>query len=347
MSIAVHIAPTRSYSDAPDRPTWKGRLPIDDPHERKEPWQGHSLEEQSQDISGPGNSHPAGQAQSAADAQGPWQDATEQHVEDKELAREGRPRYDETQDPKDAHRRGYTSQEKPVFTRVKALDRGRGFRMRSLADLDNKPQFYTTKNQRLRPINRDLPIDILGKPAHALVLKDAGPRRSKRLEQMEPDMLLYSESPVNLAKLYESTEIDSASSAEVLHNIHELQPTEAVVPRREFEALIKTLHKGFTKAQLAMYISKSSLLAKQKDSTLLQSRSWVLETWPWAPEIEGGGTADALLHGYINKAMSPKEKLAVGLMRQCWGLGIQDLQSQQGYLDVRVQNLQFDLLMRT
>jgi hypothetical protein len=209
--------------------------------------------------------------------------------------------------------------------------------------LSTTPEFYTAKGRRLKPTNRDLPIGILGKPAHALVLRDAGPRK-KKLGQVAPE---EPGSLLNLAKIYESTEGDVPSSAEVLHNIHELRPAEPVLAQREFERLKETLLKGFTKAQLAAYIQKSSLAKKDKDESAAGLRPWVLEQWPWAPEVgSDSATSDALLQGYVSKSTPPKERLVIGLMRHCWGVGIQELQSRQGYLDVRVQDLQFDLLMR-
>lgn len=237
-----------------------------------------------------------------------------------------------------------------VYREIRVSSKGPAkFRRRAPVTLNTGPEFYAAKGQRLKPTNRTLPIDILGKPGHALVLRDAGPRQKKKLEQMAPDEPAAADSLMNLAKIYESAQGEAPGSAEVRRNIHELRPSEPVLSRREFDALKKTLYKGFTKAQLAAYIQKSSLTEKEKDGTTADhlSPAWVLEKWPWRPEVDGSSaTSDALLQGYVSKSTTPKERLAVGLMRQCWGLGMQELQSQLGYLDIRAQDLQFDLLMR-
>ncbi|KAH8907401.1 hypothetical protein BR93DRAFT_878112 [Coniochaeta sp. PMI_546] len=258
----------------------------------------------------------------------------------------GRARRKQAEDTQDTQERRARTEDGPVYRRIRVSSKGPvRSPQRAPLTLPTGPEFYTAKGQRLRPINRSLPIDILGKPAHALVMRDAGPRRKKELEQIAPDQQSDTASPVNLAKIYESTQDDAPSTAEVLQNIHELRPTEAVLPRREFEALKKTLYKGFTKTQLETYMHKSSSLVEEKEKTT-EIRPWVLETWPWTPEVAPDTeTSDALLQGYVSKSTTPKERLVVSLMRQCWGLGMQELQSQQGYLDVRVQDLQFDLLM--
>ncbi|OIW30498.1 hypothetical protein CONLIGDRAFT_574312 [Coniochaeta ligniaria NRRL 30616] len=257
-----------------------------------------------------------------------------------------RARRNQAEDTQGTHEGGNRAEDGPLYRHIRVSSKGQSrSHPRALAPLKTGPEFYTAKGQRLKPTNRSLPIDILGKPGHALVLRDAGPRRKKELEQMAPDKPSDSASPMSLAKIYASTQVDVPSSAEVLQNIHELQPAEPVLSRRKFEALKKTLYKGFTKTQLAAYIHRSSVMAKNKDK-ITQVRPWVLEKWPWTPEVDTyWGTADALLQGYVSKTTPPKERLATALMRQCWGLGIQELQSQQGYLDVKVQDLQFDLLM--
>lgn len=256
-------------------------------------------------------------------------------------------RQNNAEDTPDTQEQTERPKEGSVYRHIRVSGKGPArSRPRASPALSTGPDFYTAKGQRLKPTNQSLPIDILGKPGHALVLREAGSRRRKKLEQMAPETLSDLASPINLATIYESTQADAPSSAEVLQNVHGLQPTEAVLPRREFEALKKTLSKGFTKAQLAAYIQKSSVAAEDKDGTAGLG-PWAWEKWPWTPEVESdSGTTDPLLQGHVSRSTPPKERLAIALMRQCWGLGVRELQSQQGYLDVRVRDLQFDLLMR-
>lgn len=347
-AVSIHDAPRRSYSDSPERPTWKGRLPIDEPQDDKDPWRG--LEEQARDGRSPASKRglPVDQAHDAAQTQDPWQGAFEQRTgayQEKDWMRQTR--QNNAEDAPDTQEQAERPKEGSVYRHIRVSGkRPARSRSRATPTLSTGPDFYTAKGQRLKPTNQSLPIDILGKPGHALVLRDAGPRRRKKPEQIAPETPSDSTSPINFATIYESIETDVPSSAEVLQNIHELQPTENILPRREFEALKKTLSKGFTKAQLAAYIQKSSVAAEDKDE-MAGLGPWAWEKWPWTPEVESdSGTTDPLLQGYVSRSTAPKDRLAIALMRQCWGLGMQELQSQQGYLDVRVRDLQFDLLMR-
>jgi hypothetical protein len=61
--------------------------------------------------------------------------------------------------------------------------------------------------------------------------------------------------------------------------------------------------------------------------------AWILKQWPWVPEIEAGmRRTDPLLRSYVQESTTPKKRLAALLMRQCWGLSVQERQNQQGYL---------------
>jgi hypothetical protein len=212
---------------------------------------------------------------------------------------------------------------------------------------DREP-IYQSKGQRLKPTEQNLPIDILGKPGHAIVMRDVGPRRKRLMQQLieASDPTLSSFDTAQLSQIYQSAEqLDPPSSDEVLRNIDELKPESSVIPRRDFETLQKKLSDGFTKTQLATYIARHAMEARKKDGKRGKTKPWVLEQWAWAPENQTPGTADALLTGYLSKSPSPKDRLVVGLMRRCWGLSAQELQSRQGHLDVKVKDLQFDLLM--
>lgn len=350
-SFTVRHAPSRNYSKSLENPSWTGRPPIDGIKDSEKPRLG--LEEQPQDSAAPAPNgshapkHP--REQNVEVTPDPWQGVFEQAIDDRKSDTRHAPRHNQTQGDQDNPQRIDKPEKDSVYRQIRVSSKGPAKPRRGTpVTLNTGPEFYTAKGQRLKPTNQTLPIDILGKPGHALVLRDAGPRKKKKLEQMAPDEPSGPDSLMNLAKIYESTQGDVPSSAEVLRNIDELRPSESVLPRREFDALKKTLYKGFTKAQLAAYIHKASSMETEKDNTILELRPWVLEKWPWIPEADSAlGTSDALLQGYVSKSTTPKEKLAVGLMRQCWGLGMQELQSQLGYLDIRVQDLQFELLMCT
>ncbi|KAB5546865.1 mitochondrial inner-membrane-bound regulator-domain-containing protein [Coniochaeta sp. 2T2.1] len=344
-NVALRYAPSRNYSESAEKPVWTGRLPIEDdgPREDADLWR----ELDKQVIDPNRNSQRPEDARSVAEQHPRETDAGEHEDAGHKGGWTGSIRYETVEETRDARQSKDEVGEPSAYRQIRVHDNGKARkRQPSHKTLHVGPEFYSAKGQRLKPTNRELPIDILGQPGHALVMRDAGKKPRRQLEQMPEDEPADSDSAMNLVKIYESTQVDVPSSAEVLHNIHELKPSETVLTQREFEALKKTLYKGFTKTQLATYIHKTSLVEKDRDGTLLDLRPWVLEMWPWAPELKSEfETTDALLQGYVKKSTSPKERLVVSLMRQCWGLGIREIQSQQGYLDVRVQDLQFDLLM--
>lgn len=72
---------------------------------------------------------------------------------------------------------------------------------------------------------------------------------------------------------------------------------------------------------------------------------WMLEASHWSPEVAGAvEQTEHPLRGYILKSMRPKQRLAMQLMRECWGVSVQELQNGNGRLDVRIRDLEFKLL---
>ncbi|KUI61286.1 hypothetical protein VP1G_08451 [Cytospora mali] len=72
---------------------------------------------------------------------------------------------------------------------------------------------------------------------------------------------------------------------------------------------------------------------------------WMVEQAHWCPEVAGAvEETEYPLRGYILKSMRPKQRLVVQLMRECWGVSAQELQDGNGRLDVRVRDLEFQLL---
>ncbi|CAJ2503902.1 Uu.00g112960.m01.CDS01 [Anthostomella pinea] len=73
--------------------------------------------------------------------------------------------------------------------------------------------------------------------------------------------------------------------------------------------------------------------------------SWINNVTPWVP-LRIQGDADPSLQGYITNSASTKERLAVRIMRECWGLSIAELSTGLGETRVRIRNREFILLMR-
>lgn len=212
-------------------------------------------------------------------------------------------------------------------------------------------QMYQSKGQRLRPRHESLPINILGQPAHAIVMRDVGKWGDRyKLKKMDPEQPRSSASTAwDISHLCDSINLDVPTSDEVVQNIHELRPTDTkILLQSEFDRLKRKIMRCFTKAQLATYIRRTSLEAKKTQSSDSQAtKPWLLRQWPWMPKTDAAGASRGPLYtGYISKSASAKEKLAVGVLRQCWELSVIELQGKLGYLDCKVADLQFNLLMR-
>ncbi|RKU45400.1 hypothetical protein DL546_004959 [Coniochaeta pulveracea] len=211
------------------------------------------------------------------------------------------------------------------------------------------------KGQRLKQTAQDLPIDILGKPGHAIVLRDVGPAKRRMLQQLIEEEKGKEQKSSNLdeqlSQICESAEQPNPpSSDEVLRNIDELKPARSVIPRRDFNVLKKKLSDGFTKSQLATYITTEAAKDTVKRRTDRKTgkgsrRPWIVEESAWTPENHLPGSLDALMTGYLSKNPSPKERLVVGLLRRCWNLSVEELQKTQGFLDVVLKETQFELLL--
>ena len=80
---------------------------------------------------------------------------------------------------------------------------------------------------------------------------------------------------------------------------------------------------------------------------------WIRGVTPWvrlnSQDVTSGGLAedtDRRLHGYVAEADSKKTKLAVRIMRECWGLQIEELMTGVGEVEVTIDKREFSLLMR-
>jgi hypothetical protein len=191
-----------------------------------------------------------------------------------------------------------------------------------------------------------LSIDILGKPAHAIVMENMGSRFKKNLTfQLEPEEAAQ---PINLLdSLQQQASVLTAD--DVTRNIDELQPKNSrSLSAEEFDSLQDILVSGFTVTQLATYVHQYH--GKHGDkSTEIASRQppWIAAYSPWLPDVQfSKKKISPSLVGYVTKTLPPKAFLALQLMRECWGVSSQAVESLTGQLEVRVRDLEFALLLR-
>ncbi|KAK3941918.1 hypothetical protein QBC46DRAFT_381263 [Diplogelasinospora grovesii] len=235
-----------------------------------------------------------------------------------------------------------------LIQRVRSQDRRRKPPTSPLASRGPK-RVYQSRGQRLLVKEEGLSVGILGKPAHAIVLRDGGAWKRKQIaSQAESEGPPERTEGVDLIQALEKEGSDP-DLEEVLLNIHELQPSETrLLSEKDFRALKETLTQGFTKGQLDVYIAQFQSAARKsaQEACLSTDPAWVLERRPWIPVVdESHNGVDPILRGYVSKSMPPKERLVVRLMRECWDLSSQDVINHQGYLDVKLREIEFKLLL--
>lgn len=193
-----------------------------------------------------------------------------------------------------------------------------------------------------------LDIDILGKPAEAIIMKDAGSsRRRPIVRELELGAaekgVKEADEELGLLQVLEHA-IADGSEQQIQANIHDLRPRHAdILPATEFKALRDTLLHGFTGAQLSTYMEE-----RRNPGALARTVPecpWVKEQSPWVLDTpREDAHVDPMLRGYVTRSTSRKEVLVTRLMRETWGLAIQEFVQARGTLEVCFRDVEFGLL---
>ncbi len=206
-----------------------------------------------------------------------------------------------------------------------------------------RPKRHVSGGRILTEATERLDAPMLGKPAHAIVMKE-GVFRKKRLPLLDLD---DEHEPTNIESLLGAYN-EPATLEEARANIDELRPTtETSLTRKEFRKLQNTLTKGFLRSQLKDYIQEHR--AAGRANAAAQPYKWIKAVSPWVPLNGDSNTEEEIdrsLRGYLPQSSTEKERMVVQIMRECWGLSIQELSSGLGETQVWVQPSQFILLMR-
>ncbi|KAI1741912.1 hypothetical protein F4680DRAFT_413827 [Xylaria scruposa] len=232
-------------------------------------------------------------------------------------------------------------------------------RLRSGVKRLNLRKQYVSGNRILNEAARKLDSDMLGKPAYAIVMKDGGKIRKREIPLAPAENEAEPESTPNLAATIEAlldSQRETPTLDEVRSNIHDLRPrTDKVLLEKDFKKLLRLLTDGFLTAQLRDYMDWLTSDAGRKWRDVAKNGSstpefpWILEKSPWVPlqtEPNDVDVIDLTLQGYISPTTRPKERFAVRLMREGWGLSIAELETQLGEVRVKFRSLEFTLLMR-
>lgn len=212
--------------------------------------------------------------------------------------------------------------------------------------LDEDNNTVRNRGQRFRVGGEDLPMDILGKPGAAIVMRSRG--NAKRFVPPEPVVGEDAESGTDITEALE-TALD-AEDEDSLLNIHELRQTDRTLAEIEFNALGDTLLKGFTKAQLEEYLADSESFPREpvkEELPQVPDPEWVVSRKPWIPDpAEGARERGDIMRGYISKSMSPKQRLVAEILRKRWNISCDSVSGNMGRLEVALRDVEFGLLLR-
>jgi hypothetical protein len=195
-------------------------------------------------------------------------------------------------------------------------------------------------------------MDVLGEPGYAIVMKDGGQIQRKEfpLAPVEEDEKNLDNLPANIEAVVDSQR-EPPTIDEVRRNIQDLQPkTETSLSRKHFRALQDLLVRGFLSAQLYDYIEWHKLNNERKSKRAAESpgHPWIRYQSPWMPLQTTANPTQAadFIPAYMTHKTPLKERLAIRLMLECWGLSISELQGQLGETQITLRSEEFALLMR-
>lgn len=229
---------------------------------------------------------------------------------------------------------------------------------------------HVSRNRILEEVSTKLGTTILGKPAYAIVMKDGGIIKKEEhpldpIGDDEDKVEAFSTGADDIATLLDHQR-EPPTQIEARINIQSLRPLgDKALPEKEFREIQRLLTGGFLKAQLQDYIKwhKHNPNADARpdpendadtdaeeitaDTPAEPDFAWIQERTLWAPlQSQPSVLEGTPLQGYVTDIAAPKDKLAVYLMRECWGLSIVELDSQLGETLVKLRQHEFVLLMR-
>lgn len=227
----------------------------------------------------------------------------------------------------------------------------------------------------LRESSASLNIDTLGTPSEIIILRDAGftHEEAKKINSTKVDVqkLKGLSKDEILASIQEENDIPPTQE-EVNQSITSLQPPKpsdtvksSYVSKLEYDKLFEQLSSGFTYGQLFRYIKE----AHPESGAGLKRHKWTqgpLNVYQWVPGIKpidqrlcDAATADkeeqrmsdgASMKTFEGKerntlkAASPKGRLVERILKDCWGVQINEIVDSIGQLDVALNRHSIELL---
>lgn len=252
--------------------------------------------------------------------------------------------------------RGAPPAEEPRAPAKGVEGRRRGFKRLKLHNQ------YVSGNRILNEAARPLSIDMLGKPGHAIVMRDGGNRKKKKNPPLAASDNAGSEPHANVAADIEAdldSQGETISLPQIMSNIGDLRPRDdKVLSQKEFNKLKRLLVNGFLATQLRKYLHWATTdvgretLAADGDAPLMPPEyRWMRMKKSWsalsAEEAGAVGGVDAPLRNLPELALATaKEALVQDIMTEVWGLSVAEQQNRLGETLIELREREFVILMR-
>lgn len=213
-----------------------------------------------------------------------------------------------------------------------------------------RPKTYWKGDTKLVEDFRKLTVDTLGREADIIVLKDAGEYKKKKPAKVDRRSFRENSGLKDFADQEPGLSMDT-----IMENIEEFRPDIRIMPAGEFKVLFDKLMSAFTSLQIGEYVTRYQqrvMLGEESPFSgslpgLGSTRPWIVSEMRWIPEVRGAmPNIEPTLQGYILKSMPLKQRRVMEVMRQCWGMSVQELTSGLGALEITVRDLEFKLLTR-
>ncbi|KAK3383565.1 mitochondrial inner-membrane-bound regulator-domain-containing protein [Lasiosphaeria ovina] len=223
---------------------------------------------------------------------------------------------------------------------------------------DVERRTYMTRGMRVKPMNETLDIGIMGEPGTSLVLREHGKwleygaaREPEYQYRGVPGISDDSDDTGKLAGILTQAlekENDNLTLGDVIRNLDELRPSETqILSKNNIEALEHSITTCFTKIQLAAYLQHYEKVQRLNDeSRLLNGSPWVLERRLWTPKAAQENTGNGKTgQDSVPTSMSSKKKLAHWIVHYCWRVYTQETVEGLGYLELKLRDIEFGLLL--
>lgn len=198
------------------------------------------------------------------------------------------------------------------------------------------------RGNRQREDREHLGMDVLGKPANVIVLRDSKFRTYSHLELIDGP-----EQPQSLDILAAlDSERGLAGQQEVEENINQFRPKDGEGPENwdAFNALVKDVQASFTVSQLARYIKSFNKAHGEEAST---PSSWFLipRVSPWMPQSSQTVQRPNHNGGYSFASYTNKQRMVLRLLRECWKVEVPEIEASLGEVELELKPKDYDLLL--